>query len=47
MTPPAEAADRLEARDILLPATRRLTDAGIEGAALDSRLLLAAAIGRD
>ena len=47
MMPLAEAADRLEARDILLPASRRLTDAGIEGAALDSRLLLAAAIGRD
>jgi len=41
MTPPVEA------RDILVPATRRLTAAGIEGAALDSRLLLAAAIGRE
>lgn len=41
MTPPVEA------RDILGPAVRRLSDAGIDSAALDSRLLLAAAIGRD
>ena len=37
----------VEARDILVPATRRLATAGIDGAALDCRLLLAAAIGRD
>ena len=37
----------VEARDILIPAMRRLTEAGIDGAALDCRLLLAAAIGRD
>lgn len=41
MTPPVEA------RDILRPATNRLLSAGIDSAALDSRLLLAAAIGRD
>lgn len=37
----------VEARDILVPATRRLAAAGIDVAALDIRLLLAAAIGRD
>jgi len=37
----------VEARDILGPATRRLLDAGIDGAALDCRLLLGAAMGRD
>jgi len=41
MTPPVEA------RDILGPAMGRLAAAGVDGAALDSRLLLAAAIGRE
>ena len=37
----------VEARDILLGTTRRLAEAGIDGAALDCRLLLAAALDRD
>ena len=47
MTPPSESQNIWEARDILGPAVRQLSSAGIDGAALDSRLLLAAAIGRD
>lgn len=47
MTPSSESQNIWEARDILGPAVRQLSSAGIDGAALDSRLLLAAAIGRD
>lgn len=44
--PPAVPAAP-EARAILLPAQARLHDAGIESAALDARLLLGLALGRD
>ena len=44
--PPA-GPDAPEARSILVPAQTRLRDAGIESAALDARLLLGIALGRD
>ena len=44
--PPADP-DAPEARSILVPAQARLHDAGIDSAALDARLLLGMAIGRD
>ena len=36
-----------EARDILVPAVRRLQEGGVKSPALDSRLLLGTALGLD
>ena len=47
MSLPPAATHPLEARTILLPAQARLREAGIDSAALDARLLLGAALGRD
>ena len=47
MTLPSAAAHALEARAILMPAQIRLRHAGIDSAALDARLLLGIALGRD
>ena len=47
MNLPPAAPHLPEARTILVPAQNRLRDAGIDSAALDARLLLGVAIGRD
>ena len=47
MNLPPAAPQLPEARTILVPAQNRLRDAGIDSAALDARLLLGVAIGRD
>ena len=47
MNLPPAAPHPPEARTILVPAQTRLHDAGIDSAALDARLLLGVALGRD
>lgn len=47
MNLPSAALHALEARAILMPAQIRLRHAGIDSAALDARLLLGIALGRD
>jgi len=47
MSLPPVVPDAPEARTILVPAQRRLRDAGIDSAALDARLLLGITLGRD
>ena len=44
---PLAGPDAPEARSILVPVQARLRDAGIDSAALDARLLLGMALGRD
>ena len=47
MSLPPAVPEAAEARTILLPAQARLRDAGIDSAALDARLLLGIALGRE
>ena len=47
MSLPPAVPEAPEARTILLPAQARLRDAGIDSAALDARLLLGIALGRE
>ena len=41
------SAAPVEARDILMPAVRRLEESGVASPALDSRLILGMALGLD
>lgn len=47
MSLPPAVPSHPEARSVLVPAQRRLRDAGIDSAALDARLLLGLVLGRD
>ena len=47
MSLPPAVSSHLEARSVLVPAQRRLRDAGSDSAALDARLLLGLVLGRD